>query len=598
MAAGNRGGLRGGRKRRLQQNTTRNISSTNINSNSCCSSAVVRRQWGTILSVSSLIFLLYYTNISRQNFTSTSLWLVDEEVSSLSSVISNGSTMASSRDGDIVATRRNDNKNESPSSMMFSATTTTNISSDNDEIANTEKKIEQTDQRRMLRLRFDWTKDALFNKEGNLQYHHPLANEIHHHTNNCSLPLASFKYRKRYGLGSDLHVYSQAVCNAIKYGLRIRTVGPWSWGLLPTTNSRNDVDKSKRDDRIRGSPMNGFFDRSELVCPNDLEYALQYEQQFLPAIQQDEEQQKQQDIINNKVTTIMNSPGRLRKTSSASLETTPSMYSIPEFPLSKPSGNIANHCNMTKEDRPEWSRATIEYLFRHTSPELQQEAERQLNLVFAGGGGGGGSGAVVDGDNGEVIDNTNRESSKKNSNQLPKDLITVHIRWGDKVKKYTEGRKKPIFPEMRKVEIDEYIQAIQQILENRRRVQQEPATKFGDKKETANIYLSTEDPAAVQAFRHALPPHWTLYVDQFLVETQNHRVDDYNGHNQLAQSGAMKGKAGLMALGSLLVAMEANDFVLTTSSNFSLLMEELRRSIVDPKCGGCTSIIDILPAKN
>ena len=95
-----------------------------------------------------------------------------------------------------------------------------------------------------------------------------------------------------------------------------------------------------------------------------------------------------------------------------------------------------------------------------------------------------------------------------------------------------------------------------------------------------------------------LPSHWTLYVDQFLVETKVHRVDGYNGHNQMAQSDAIKGKAGLMALGSLLVAMEANDFVLTTSSNFSLLMEELRRSIVDPKCGGCTSVIDLLPAKN
>ena len=583
MAVGSRGSFRDGRVRRLQQNTTINISSTNTNSNTCCCSAGVRRQWGSILSVSSLIFLLYYTNISRQNITSTSLWLVDEEVSSLSPVISND-----------VATRKNDSENDSPSSMMLSATTsTTKISTDNDETANAQNK-EQNKQRRMLRLRFDWTKDVLFNTEGNVQYHHPLAYQIHEHTHDCSLPLASFKYRKRYGLGSDLHVYSQAVCNAIKYGFRIRTVGPWSWGL-PTSvgggkiNSKNDIDARKRDDRIRGSPMNGFFDRSELVCPDDLEYALQNEEQFLPAIQPDEDQQRQQNHVNNNATKIKKSLGLRRRTSSVSLESTPSLYSIPEFPLSKPNGNIANHCNMTKEDRPEWSRATIEYLFRHTSPELQQEAERQLNLVFSSGGG------VVDG---EVIDNTNRDSSTKNNNQVPKDLITVHIRWGDKVKKYTEGRKKPIWPEMRKVEIDEYIQAIQQILDNRRLGQQEPATKFGDKKETANIYLSTEDPTAVDAFRQALPSHWTLYVDQFLVETQNHRVDDYNGHNQMAQSAAMKGKAGLMALGSLLVAMESNDFVLTTSSNFSLLMEELRRSIVDPKCGGCTSVIDLLPAKN
>ena len=95
----------------------------------------------------------------------------------------------------------------------------------------------------------------------------------------------------------------------------------------------------------------------------------------------------------------------------------------------------------------------------------------------------------------------------------------------------------------------------------------------------------------MEEFREALPVGWNLFVDQFLVDTSHHRVDEYNGSPKMAK--ALNGKAGLLALGSLLVAMEANDFVLTTASNWSRLMDELRQSILDPRCGNCTSMIDL-----
>lgn len=143
----------------------------------------------------------------------------------------------------------------------------------------------------------------------------------------------------------------------------------------------------------------------------------------------------------------------------------------------------------------------------------------------------------------------------------------------------------------KKVEILDYINAVHDILD-KRRTMQNLSTK--SRIEKANIYLATEDPEAVRQFRKLIPENWNLFVDQFLIETTEFRHKQYNGPPKMAKD--LKGKAGLLALGSLLVAMEANDFVLTTKSNWSQLMDELRRAILDPRCGNCTSLIDLRPA--
>lgn len=148
----------------------------------------------------------------------------------------------------------------------------------------------------------------------------------------------------------------------------------------------------------------------------------------------------------------------------------------------------------------------------------------------------------------------------------------------------------------KKVGISDYIVAVNQILDQREK-RENASSKFSGQAQLAstnkiaNIYLATEDPEAVREFRKALPVGWNLFVDQFLVDTSRHRVDEYNGSPKMAT--ALNGKAGLLALGSLLVAMEANDFVLTTASNWSQLMDELRRAILDPRCDSCTSMIDL-----
>ena len=56
-----------------------------------------------------------------------------------------------------------------------------------------------------------------------------------------------------------------------------------------------------------------------------------------------------------------------------------------------------------------------------------------------------------------------------------------------------------------------------------------------------------------------------------------------------------KGRAGLVAMGSLLVAMEAKWFVLTTASNWSRVMDHLRTQIINPRCNNCTHMVDLRP---
>ena len=56
---------------------------------------------------------------------------------------------------------------------------------------------------------------------------------------------------------------------------------------------------------------------------------------------------------------------------------------------------------------------------------------------------------------------------------------------------------------------------------------------------------------------------------------------------------ATKGQQGLQALVSLLLALESEHYVLTTGSNWSQLINELRMAIVDSRCGQCTTVVDL-----
>lgn len=185
--------------------------------------------------------------------------------------------------------------------------------------------------------------------------------------------------------------------------------------------------------------------------------------------------------------------------------------------------------------------ATTEYLFRAISPLVLQEAQRQIGVLFG-------------------------------PNGAPDDLITVHIRWGDK------------FFEMKLAIIDEYLHAISKML----------IDELGrPDNTTANIYLATEDPLAVRDFMAAAPPGWKIYIDRTVEELNPFRPSKGNRASWTAKN--TNGRAGLLGLASLLVSMEANYFILTTGSNWSRLMNHLRTNIIDPRCHNCTKMIDLRP---
>ena len=151
--------------------------------------------------------------------------------------------------------------------------------------------------------------------------------------------------------------------------------------------------------------------------------------------------------------------------------------------------------------------SSMEYLFQSVHPAVIQEAERQLSLLFPQG-------------------------------IVPPDLITVQIRWGDKA------------TEMKLLPAEDYVKDVQRIVDDRQRGN---GTVF--------VFLATEDPKAVKAFQQAAPKEWNIHLDQYfhdMLPFRNKTADIYNQAPQTAQQ--TKGHAGLIALASLLVAMEANDF--------------------------------------
>lgn len=310
-----------------------------------------------------------------------------------------------------------------------------------------------------------------------------LAREFEKHQTNCDLPVMSYTVDNAFGLGSHLVLWSQALCNAMEKGYRLRaTNAQWLW-----------MDKMYCDPSVASlSPLLCYFPKAEFRCDN------------------------QRDVTESNET--MADP-RDRRTFCKRLR----------------EGDTA-YINQTL---PKFRAATMEYMFQRISPLVIKEAERQVGLLF-----------------GETT---------------VEDLITVHVRWGDK------------FWEMDLAPIHEYIAAVKEILKMRK----QPSNSI------ANIYLASEDPKAVEAFLEAAPDIWNIYVDRTYVELTPYRPSKGNRASWAARN--TNGRAGLVALGSLLVAMEANDYILTTSSNWSRLMNALRRNVIDPRCGNCTRAIDLRP---
>ena len=164
---------------------------------------------------------------------------------------------------------------------------------------------------------------------------------------------------------------------------------------------------------------------------------------------------------------------------------------------------------------------------------------------------------------------------------VPPNLITVHIRWGDKA------------IEMDLASVREYVNAVHHILD-RRQQQQQQGHQQGHQLQPVNVFVSSEDPRAFTSFRNAAPDSWNIYQDAMVQEMKMFRPKD---GTQWAAGPVVTQRLsrteGTSSLASLAIAMEANEFVLVLGSNWSRLMDELRKAVVDPTCGGCTYSVNL-----
>lgn len=199
--------------------------------------------------------------------------------------------------------------------------------------------------------------------------------------------------------------------------------------------------------------------------------------------------------------------------------------------------------------------AVAEWLFQNVSQLVIKEAERQIREEAF-----------------PVATNSTLRPETASHNRFhrwigmpdPSSLITVHIRWGDKAS------------EMDLVSIDEVVNAILSLLT--------PDELSGQK--LVHIYVASEDPGALIKFHEA-------------AMVRNWQVHASGPTNRMAGSYSMMSlaydsrKAGLQSLAALLIALQANRYVLTRGSNWSRLIDELRKSVLDSRCGNCTVMIDL-----
>eukprot|EP00977_Amphora_coffeiformis_P006382 scaffold1361_cov165-Amphora_coffeaeformis.AAC.4 len=167
-------------------------------------------------------------------------------------------------------------------------------------------------------LRRDWSR---------MSVQSDLALEFEAHQSNCSLPIITFNMDNNYGLGSHLVLHSQALCNAMELGFRVRTYNPeWLW-----------MDKMYCDPKVAAlSPLLCYFPDTEFRCAKDQDDVLHF---------------------NNTMADPRNRRTFCRRLS------------------------IENE-EYDNQTLPDFRAASMEYLFQSLSPVVIKEAERQIGLLF------------------------------------------------------------------------------------------------------------------------------------------------------------------------------------------------------------------------
>jgi hypothetical protein len=387
-----------------------------------------------------------------------------------------------------------------------------------------------------------------------------IAKFIEQQQTNCFVSKSIFHLDNHNGIGAHLHLWSEAMfCNIMStssnttsIGLvgqyRIQTYNPnWLW--LDTTYCPNHNYHAPSSSFSHISPFHCYFPKMEHRCSND------------------------NDNNNGSTNTTMSITDLPNITYSP--------YARKKCPIINNNNNYFHHnmdnkSNDTKSSSSfvsEFRAGTTEYIFQSIHPIIVQEAERQIGLLFS-----------------TVTNNTNTNNTNNrhldyetqmdmipDEITVPDDLIVVHLRWGDK------------FFEMDLVSIQEYINAILYMLLF---IMQRPDVTL------ANIYVACEDPNAIHAFlnyTNLYYPKWNIYIDRTVIELQSYRPN--RGNRASWTSRNTNGRAGLMALASILICLESNYYILTTGSNYSRLINELRTNVINVHCDNCTYMIDLRPGE-
>jgi hypothetical protein len=294
-----------------------------------------------------------------------------------------------------------------------------------------------------------------------------LAQHIATHQSSCTRHVFYHEFGNS-GMGSDIHVWTQALCNAMQNGATLLQVEQeWIWNDNESCPPLNYT-----------QPLSCYFSQLS-SCP----YSLSNQVQVI-------------DWLNR----YDRCPAYITDLNSRQL----------------------------------FRAAAVEYLFSTIRPKMVKETENVAREIFGSSG-------------------------------IPDNMITVHVRWGDKRK------------EMDLVHQRDYVNAIQGLID-----------KHGI--ETPHIFITTESHIALSKLEKEVIKKrkpWTLHYYPAAVY-----------HNEVEMSMASiasqsSGKLGRASLVSLLLAMEARYYVLTSGSNWSRLIDELRRNVVDADCGGCTDFVDL-----
>jgi hypothetical protein len=125
------------------------------------------------------------------------------------------------------------------------------------------------------------------------------------------------------------------------------------------------------------------------------------------------------------------------------------------------------------------------------------------------------------------------------------------------------------------VPIDEYVNAVKFFIKKH---------KLGK----VNIFLTTEDPHAAKLFKShqtVVKQKWTVYEYSAAISSNKET------HTPALDAKDSKGKFGLISMIVLLLSMESQFYVLTTASNWSVLIQSLVNSVV--KQSGDMDYIDL-----